>query len=169
MDREKQRKILKWMLGQAFRADRHKKQLEERLKRIRAEMAAPYGAVKYDGMPRSQGVGDGAAALVLKEAEIEERITDQIKNVMTAKMRVMDIIECIPMGGATRQIVELRHIDMFKWREIEKAIPMSRQQCSRLYNMAIDSLLQRPTIERKVNLAESEYDAWVSWVTSPKK
>ena len=169
MDREKQKDILKWMLGRAFRAENHKKQLKERLARIRQEMDAPYEAIKYDAMPRSQGNGDGAAALVIKLTEVEEKIVEQMKVVAEAEIRVMEIIEYIPIHEVARQILELRHIDMMTWYEIAEAIPMSRQQCSRKYKEALDSLLQYPEIQKKVEKAEPDYDAWISGRAKPKK
>ena len=157
MDREKQKDILKWMLGRAFRAENHKKQLKERLARIRQEMDAPYGN------------GDGAAARVIKLTEVEEKIVEQMKVVAEAEIRVMEIIEYIPIHEVARQILELRHIDMMTWYEIAEAIPMSRQQCSRKYKEALDSLLQYPEIQKKVEKAEPDYDAWISGRAKPKK
>lgn len=163
MDREKQVGILKWLLGKAYRAENHKKQLKERLARIRQEMEAPYGAIRYDAMPRAQGESDGpAAALVLKLTEVEEKIVEQIKVVAEAQSRVMEIIEYIPIHEVERQILELRHIDMMNWYDIAEEIPMSRAQCHRRYNEALETLLQYPEVMEKVEKAEPEYDAWIS-------
>ena len=49
MEKSVQEDVLKWMLGQAFRAEDHKRRLDERLKRINAERNAPIGGVGYEG------------------------------------------------------------------------------------------------------------------------
>lgn len=160
MDREDQKEILKWLLGQAYRAESHKKQLKERLAKIRAEMDAPMGAVKYNSMPKSKGTKDGAAEFAVKLSELEEKILSQISIASEAKMRVIEIIEFIPIHETARQILELRHIDMKNWYQIEEQMFMSRQQCSRYYKDALDSLLGYPEIQKKVVEAEEDYFAW---------
>lgn len=159
MEKRNQKDILKWMLGRAYAAEKREKQLKERWKRIRQEMDAPYGAVRYDAMPRSQGCGDGAAAMVFKLEEVEEKLIEQIKIAADEKMYVMEIIAYIPPYDLKRQILELRHIDMRKWHEIAAEIPMSRQQCSRKYTEALEELLLHPEVQEKVNRAEPEYNA----------
>lgn len=160
MDREEQKEILKYLLGQAYRAENHKKQLKERLANIRSEMNAPMGAAKYNPMPRSKKNGDGTADFVTKLSEIEEKILEQINMVSEAKLKVMEIIEFVPIHAVARQILELRHIDMKNWYQIEDQIFMSRQQCSRYYKDALDTLLGYPEIQKKVADAEADYNAW---------
>ena len=69
--------VLKWMLGQIKRARQRKKRLDDRLMEINAEHFAPIGGIGYDPLPRSGGVGNGAASILFKLAEIEERIYAQ--------------------------------------------------------------------------------------------
>ena len=61
MEREDAREVLKWMLDQVRRAERHKRELMERLERINADRKNPIKSPGYDPMPRSAGNGDGAA------------------------------------------------------------------------------------------------------------
>ena len=160
MDKETQKDILKWVLGSAFRAENHKNQLKERLAKIRAEMEAPMGTVKYNPMPRSKDVRDGAAEYMLKLSEIEEKIMEQIGLVSEAKMQVMKIIEFIPIHEPSRQIMELRHIDMKNWYQISEQLFMSRQQCDRLYREALEALLEYGEVRKAVKAAEKDYMVW---------
>ena len=74
--------VLKWMLGQIYRAEKRKKQLDERLVRIAEERDAPIGGVGYRPLPRSSsGEGNGAASIILKMSDIEERIYTQKEEV----------------------------------------------------------------------------------------
>ena len=159
MDRETQKAVLKWLLGQAYRAEEHKQQLTERLERIRAEMRAPM-AVKYNQMPRAKKTGEGAAEYVLKLEEIEEKIMEQISAVAEAKMKVMEIIAYIPVHEPARQIMELRHIDMKDWYQIGEQMYMSRQQCGRYYRGALEALLEYKEIMGRVKKAEEDYIIW---------
>lgn len=160
MDREEQKEILKWLLGQVFRAEKHKVQLKRRLDGIRAELDNPIGAIKYSSMPKAAPIGNKMEDLVADLSEIEQKIVAQMKTVAEAKLRVMEIIEYIPMHEVSRQILELRHIDLLDWYQISEEIPMSRQQCSKHHRRALDALLEYPEIQEKVEMAEPDYTRW---------
>ena len=49
---------------------------------------------------------------------------------------------------------------MMQWPDIEAAIPMSKSQCIRRYNAAIDKLLLNPRIQRMVKSNEKDYLLW---------
>lgn len=74
---ENDRSVLEWMLGQYVRAKRRKKQLEVRLLEINAERDSPIGGQGYDPLPRSGGNNEGAAGILMKLADIEDRIYEQ--------------------------------------------------------------------------------------------
>lgn len=160
MDRSVQEEILKWMLGQAFRAEDHKKRLDERLKRINAERNAPIGGIGYEPVTKRKDPGDGAASIIFQLADIEERIYQQKTEIEKAIVRVMTILEYIPITEVDREIFEMRHIDMMQWPDIEAAIPMSKSQCIRRYNAAIGKLLKNPRIQKMVSTNEKDYLRW---------
>ena len=161
MDANEQVNILKWMLGQRFRAEKRKKQLDERLSNIAEEREAPIGGRGYQPLPRSSsGDGAGAASILLKMSDIEERIYAQKEEVEKAIVRVMDIIDYLPIESLEREICELRHIDMKPWQEIQDGIPMSRSQCNKRYNKALEILLNNGRILRMVEDSEEEYTDW---------
>lgn len=153
--------VLKWMLGQIYRAEKRKKQLDERLVRIAEERDAPIGGVGYRPLPRSSsGEGNGAASIILKMSDIEERIYTQKEEVEKAIVRVMDILDYLPQDSLEREICELRHIDMKPWKDIQESIPMSRSQCNKRYNKAIEMLLNKGRIERMIEENEEAYTDW---------
>lgn len=169
MDREEQREILKWLLGQAFRAENHERQLKKRLARIRQEIDNPIGAIKYNAMPKAASGGNRMEDLVADLTEIEGKIVDQMKAVSEAKLRVMEIIEFIPIHEVSRQILELRHIDLLDWYQIAEEIPMSRQKCSKHHREALEALLEYPEIQAKVKAAEPDYTKWKAKKGIPPK
>ena len=99
--------VLKWMLGQIYRAEKRKKQLDERLVRIAEERDAPIGGVGYRPLPRSSsGEGNGAASIILKMSDIEERIYTQKEEVEKAIVRVMDILDYLRIATHRHETVE---------------------------------------------------------------
>ena len=169
MKREMQRDILIWMLGQVYRAEKRKRELTDRLMRINAERNAPIGSPGYDPLPRVAEPGAGAASILLKLAEIEERIYGQKKEIEKAYVRVMDIIDFIPQADTARRIFELRHLDCMRFAQISEAIPMSKSRCYELYNEAIDKLLEFPKICAMISECESQYLDWYVKTSGKKK
>ncbi len=161
MNRDEQAAVLKYLLGQIDRAESRKKQLDERLKIINERRRSPIGGKGYGVMPRNeQKKEDGAASILFRIADIEERIYEQKREIEKATVRVMDIIDYLPVNTLEREICELRHIDLKPPGEIAKEIPMSRSQVNRKYNTAIDMLLANQRIKRMVVKYEDEYLAW---------
>ncbi|MCD8366331.1 MAG: hypothetical protein LUC83_11175 [Clostridiales bacterium] len=160
MDRKLQKEILKWLLGQAYRAESHKKQLERRLARIRQEVDNPVGAIRYSSMPKAAATGNRMEDLVADLTEIESEIMAQIKAVSGAKRQVMEIIDFIPVHETARQIFELRHIDFLDWYAVSEEIHMSRQQCAKYHREGLDILIGYPEIQKKVELAKPDYENW---------
>lgn len=116
MNRSDYRDALKYLLGQNFRANRRKDQLNGRLELLEAQMESPIGAIRYDRTPGGSGGGtDGAAALVLRKAEIEERIQEQKAQIARAIIRVMDLMDTLPINSLEREICELHHVELLSW------------------------------------------------------
>lgn len=155
-----QRLILKWLLEQIIRAKKRKEQLEDRLIKINEERNAPIGGPGYQPLPRNEGKNEGAASIVLKLAEIEDRIFAQKEEVDEAIVRVMDILECLPASSVEREICELKYIDMKSGRQIEDQIPMSHSQVSVHFNRALDMLLQDEHIRQ---ICKDNEDAYLDW------
>ena len=149
--------VLKWMLGQVYRAEKRKRQLDERLARIAAERDAPIGGQGYDPMPRNGSCGTGAASILFKLAEIEDRIYAQKEEIDKTIVRVMDILDYLPINSVEREICDLRHIDMKKWAEIQDEIPMSRSQVHKTYQKAINMLLSFPRVMKMVEDSRDDY------------
>lgn len=166
MDHSEQRLILKWLLEQIMRAERRKRQLEERLIRISEERNSPIGSPGYQPLPRNGGGNDGAASIIFKMAEIEERIYAQREEIEKAIARVMDILECLPVTSVEREICELKYIDMKSGRQIEEQIPMSHSQVSVHYNRALDMLLKDARVRE---MCESNKDAYWDWAVKKEE
>ena len=166
MKKDMQKDVLKWLLGRVYRAERHKKELEERLERIIAERESPIGPVGYDPLPRVQEPGSGAASILYKLAGIEERIYEQKSEIEKSYVRVMDIIDFIPPGDPARRIFELRHLDCLGFNRVAESIPMSRSRCYAIYNQTIDALLQYPKIRKMIQDSEDQY---IDWYARTKK
>lgn len=134
--------ILKDYLGQYYRATRRRRQLEERLKNICAEMNAPIGGMNYSPVNISSGrISQGSAAFTLRKSEIETRIEEQKKQTEVDLLRVMDILDYLDPGSDERMLLELRHIDNLSWAKVEKRASMSRSTCFDYYSKGINKLL----------------------------
>lgn len=160
MDMEQQKEVLKWMLEQVKRSEDHKEELTDRLMRINAERKAPIGKPGYEPLPRTEAPGDGAASILFRLSEIEDRIYQQRAEIEKSIVRVMDIIDFIPQSEIERRIFELRYIDCMDWYEIADAIPLARSKCHEKHNAALEALLQYPKIKAMVDDAKLEYIAW---------
>lgn len=157
---QKDELVLKWMLGQIGRAKKRKKQLDERLMEINEERNSPIGGVGYEPLPRNAGISNGAASILFKLADIEERIYAQKTEIEKSIVRVMDILEYLPIDSLEREVCELLYIDGKKMGEIEKEIPMSRSQCYNKLNSAVAMLLTQPRIRAMVADKTEAYDDW---------
>ena len=163
----KNKQILKWILSGYYRAEKKKRYLEQRLRRIADERDAPIGGKGYSPLPRHSGkISDGAASIIIRLSEIEEKIYRQKETIDKSLNTVMDIIDYLPEDdlecGLEREIMELHHVDFMKWKDISKAIPMSRSQVNRRYNAGLDKLLTFKRIQKIIEESEDEYDAWIT-------
>lgn len=145
--------VLKWILGQRFRAAQKKKAIEIRKKMISAE---------HDGVDEPAGI----KAMV---EEMNARMKRQQARVDQAILRVMDIIEYLPEDSLEKEICEHRHIDMMSWRQIEIAVPMSRSQCNNRYNEAIRMLLQNARVREIAREEREKYEEYIQQKSEAKK
>lgn len=150
MDKGKQVEVLKYFLGRIYRADRHKSQLDARIRGIKAKR-------HIDGCPESED----PASICYWISDIENRILEQKREIDSAIAQVMDILDYLPIHSIERQICELRHIDFKPWREISAEIPMSRSQVYRRYRIAINALLANKRVQAVMKEYEGEYDEYI--------
>jgi len=144
MGRDKQREVLKYMLERIYRADKHKKQLDKRLK--------PEGV----GVPE-----DEPTSVKYWQGDIGARILEQKKEIDRAVTLVMDIIDYLPINSVEREICELRHIDLKPWGAVSAEIPMSRSQVYKRHRNALKILLSNQRIQSMTAEYEGEYDAYI--------
>ncbi|MBR4544920.1 MAG: hypothetical protein IKO14_02925 [Oscillibacter sp.] len=138
----KQRDLLKAYLDQYGRMGRRVEALEWRLKAARDALScASIRSGLSNGMtPCGGGVSAGAAAPILKEESLSERLMrmrDERARIMT---EVMDIISLLP-DSDEREVLEYRHMDGMRWREIGERMRMSRSPCFQCYKRGLDQLL----------------------------
>ncbi len=152
MGRDKQREVLKYMLERIYWADKHKKQLDKRLKQLHARRQFPEGM---------EVPGDEPTSVKYWQGDIGARILEQKKEIDRAVTLVMDIIDYLPINSVEREICELRHIDLKPWGAVSAEIPMSRSQVNRRYKAAINLLLENQRIQYMAAEYEDEYDTYV--------
>ena len=166
MDHNKQKEILKWILRRVDRAKRHRRELEERLERIRAERESPIGSPGYEPLPRVMEPGNGAASIVLKIADIEDRLYEQKDELEKAYVQVMDIIDFIPQPEPARRIFELYHLDGLRFNKVAEAIPMSRSRAYEIYDEVLDGLLG---IQKVQDMVKDFEDNYINWFVKQEK
>lgn len=160
IEKNEQAEILKYLLGQRYRAEKRKKQLDDRLEEMNERKQSPIGTGGYNSTPKNHGKKAGEAFMLLHISEIEDRICRQKQEIENAVVRVMNMIEYLPLNSIEREICELRHIDLKSWGVISAEIPMSRSQVNRRYNVAIDMLLNNRGIQKLIAKNEKEYLQW---------
>lgn len=158
---ENDRSVLEWMLGQYVRAKRRKKQLEVRLLEINAERDSPIGGQGYDPLPRSGGNNEGAAGILMKLADIEDRIYEQKAKADKSMVNVATILNFLPEESMEREICELRHLDGHEWGEIAEGIPMSKSQCHRIHKAAMYELLEFNYVKELVAENRESYEYYI--------
>ncbi len=151
------REILCWILGVNIRAHKRKAQLEKRLREIKAEEDMPIGGINYNPLPRGSGSGSGAAGIIFKLDEIEERILKQKASIQRAIIQVMDILEYLPEDSNERQVCELRYIDRMSIDEAADEVGLSRSGCYKVHDNGIQILLQQPRVQKIIEEHRLEY------------
>lgn len=157
MDKKKQVEVLKYFLGRIYRSDKHKSQLDARIRGIKAKR-------QVDGCPARED----PASIRYWISDIEDRILEQKREIDLAIVQVMDILDYLPIHSIERQICELRHIDFKPWGMISAEIPMSRSQVYRRYRMALDALLENQRVQAMMKEYEVEYDKYIFGRTGRK-
>jgi hypothetical protein len=124
--RTEERRALKNYLARYYKAREKQVRLQSRLKRLQGEL---------------RNGDDGSLA------EIEARITRQTIYEGKTVLEIMDIIDLLPADSTERTILELRHIDCRPWKDICKAVYLTRSPCYDHYNKALDKLLKHEEVQ----------------------
>lgn len=138
----KQRDLLKAYLDQYGRMVRCVEALEWRLEAARDALShASIRSGLSNGMtPCGGGVSVGAAAPILQEESLAERLTRMRDERARIAADVMDILNLLP-DSDEREVLEYRHMDGMRWREICERMKMSRSPCFQRYKRGLDLLL----------------------------
>lgn len=148
--------LLKRFLSQFYRAKDKQAVLQKRLDRLQLELRYPgVRTASPDDVPSKSGIGNGAASLTLKIADIEDRIQKQIDIEAKSIIAIMDVIEFLPADTIERDILEFRHIDCKTWDKVMDSVHLSRSPCFENYNKALDKLLTY----KKVRAILADYEA----------
>lgn len=162
MQDENRKDALKYLLDQIPRAERRRRELVERLLIINERRKSPLAAVNYTAVNRSRNAAEhpGAAAIVFQLAEIEEMINDQQAEIEKATLRVMRLLDLLPLESLEREILELRYIDRLSIDQITETVFLSRSQVHRRMNAGLDQLLEFPEVLAMLEEAEEAYLAF---------
>lgn len=150
------RRLLKRYLSQYYRAKEKQAALRHRLEDLQAELRHPgVNTPPLDGIPVKSKCNGGAAALIFKIGDIEERIQRQIDIEARSVAEIMDVLDFLPRESTERDILEYRHIDCMPWTEIQRLVHLTRSPCFEYYNKGLDKLLEF----KKVRMALAAYGA----------
>ena len=86
-------------------------------------------------------------------AELAARIAAKRKELAGTALRVLDVIDLLPDGSLEKDIIELRHLHDMRWREIAKALGVSRSPCFLYYNKALNRLLEHERVRELLDAA----------------
>ncbi len=137
------RRLLRRYLSQYYRAKEKQAALRRRLAELQAELKNPgVNSRPLDGTYTKGGrTSSGAASLVIKIGDIEDRIQRQIEVQTRSVSDIMDVLDFLPAESTERDILEYRHIDCKPWNEIMDLVHLTRSPCFEHYNKGLDKLL----------------------------
>lgn len=126
--------------------------LVNRRKKIIYEMNNPYVSSDISGLPKSNNICTGAAGYIYRQAEIEERIDDQINTANDILINIMDILALLPLDSDERSVLELKYIDGYSDKEIIKIKYYgNRSTLSYHLTRGLDKLLQVDTVQQVIS------------------
>ena len=130
-------------------ARNRKRDLDNRLKNVLANLNAPPLGGQGSGSPGSGTPSAGAAAIAYKIDEVEQRIKDQQGRMAQIFLETSEVIDLLP-DIEDRQLLEKRYIDCQGWQQIEKDLYLARSNLARREAKALDTLLQHKTVQEKL-------------------
>lgn len=143
------KEVLKEYLNQYYRKRKRKMILQDRLDRLRLEMIGAKSQ-RLSGMPHSttNNISNEPLDFVIKQEQIIMRLRNEEKESASAMLKIMDMINFLECDSDERNILELRYIDNYPWKKIEKLIPMSRSRCNDYLNIGLDKLLSFKKVQK---------------------
>ena len=90
-------------------------------------------------------------------AKIEERLNAQRRNMAVLMLKVLDLIDLLPLDSLERQIVEMRHINGMDWKEITSHLYLSRSYAMSRYSRALETLLDHKVARKMVAAWKREH------------
>lgn len=89
-------------------------------------------------------------------AKIEDRLNDQRRNMAALMLKVLDLVDLLPLDSLERKIVEMRHLNGMNWKEITIQLCMSRSYAMSRYSKALGMLLSHEAAREMVAAWKSE-------------
>lgn len=151
-DKEQERDALRHYLA-GYRVARVRlNHLKARHEALEEDMKTPLKGAKYDSMPSSGGASEGAASIIYRIADIEDRIKVQCNLMSVQCVRAMDILDFLDEDSPQRLVLELRYIDGMNWYDISESVCISRSSCHRTERQALDALLKFDRVREIIGL-----------------
>lgn len=125
-------------------------ELKRRREQLEIELRNPLKGSGYSSMPSGRKTSEGAAAIVLMIAEIEDDILVQHEDMVKRLLEITQVISEVPSETRGRRILELRYIDGCRWENICKKMYISRRQAQRDEKVALDRLLSMGWVQERI-------------------
>ena len=114
------------------------RQLMDELQQLEAVMDSPSGP-NYDGMPKSQGVGNPVERMVIKHLELVDRYKAQLSKLAAAQLAIEEMIE--NLEPTERRLARFRYIDGLNWDDVCERMNYSWRQTHRIHGKMLDKLV----------------------------
>ena len=95
-----------------------------------------------------------AAAPILREESLSERFERERTQCAVIMEEVLDTLDLLPLSPR-REILEYRHIDGLRWKEISGKLDISHATCRRRYERGIDELLALRPVQARLAAFET--------------
>lgn len=83
-------------------------------------------------------------------AKIEDRLNDQRRNMAVLMLKVLDLVDLLPLDSLERKIVEMRHLNGMDWKGITIQLCLSPSYAMSRYSKALGMLLNQEVAREMV-------------------
>lgn len=94
------------------------------------ELVSDVSAMNYSGMPHSTGVNDITYNIIVRKAELIEKLGIKMDKLLKEIERIENIIEKID-DDEIRTMARMRFIKNMKWEDIGEQVHLDRTVCSK--------------------------------------
>ena len=136
------KELLKQYLNRYSKAKNRIRELEAMQKQLRADAECPRSPSDNSPKIQKNSVSRGAAEFALRIVEIDERISNQKKQLSTLLSEILDVFDYLPLESDERAVLELRYIQGRREKFICKTRYISRSKYYSLCDNAIKTLLK---------------------------